>query len=88
MVDWKQAFDRQCHTLGVQSFIKNGVRDSLIPLLISYFQNRKMKVKWNGHTSREYEMNGGGAQGGLPGIRNELFGYCRHRSKHLLSTKT
>ena len=24
-IDWKQAYSRQCHTLGVQSFIKNGV---------------------------------------------------------------
>ena len=41
MVDWKQAFDRQCPRLGVESFIRNGVRKSLIPLLINYFQNRK-----------------------------------------------
>ena len=38
LIDWKQAFDRQCPTLGVQSFVNNGVRGSLIPLLISYFQ--------------------------------------------------
>ena len=72
MVDWSQAFDRQCHTLGVKSFIENGVRDSLIPLMISYFQNRRMKVKWNGCTSTEQDMNGGGAQGGLPGILEYL----------------
>ena len=36
-IDWKQAYSRQCHTLGIESFIKNGVRPSLIPLLISYF---------------------------------------------------
>ena len=24
-VDWKQAYTRQCHTLGIESFIKNGV---------------------------------------------------------------
>ena len=39
LVDWAQAFDRQCPKLGVESFIKNGVRKSLIPLLINYFQN-------------------------------------------------
>ena len=26
MVDWKQAFDRQSHKLGIQSFIENGVK--------------------------------------------------------------
>ena len=39
-IDWKQAYSRQCHTLGVRSFINNGVRPSLIPLLISYFEDR------------------------------------------------
>ena len=72
MVDWSQAFDRQCHTLGVKSFIENGVRESLIPLMISYFENRRMKVKWNGCISTEQNMNGGGAQGGLPGILEYL----------------
>ena len=41
MIDWSKAFDRQCHKLGVQSFIKNRVRRDLIPILISFFQNRK-----------------------------------------------
>ena len=45
MMDWSQALDQQCHTLGVQSFINNDVRDSLIPLMISYLEDRKMKVK-------------------------------------------
>ena len=72
MIDWKQAFDRQCHKLGIQSFINNGVRSSLIPILINYFMNRKMKVKWNGCTSKEKHLNGGGAQGGLLGILEYL----------------
>ena len=45
MVDWSQAFDRQSHKLGVQSFIKNGVQPSLVPILISFFQQRRMVVK-------------------------------------------
>ena len=46
LVDWSQAFDRQCPELAVKSFIENGVRKSLIPVLVNYFQNRKMIVKW------------------------------------------
>ena len=49
LVDWQQAFPRQCPKLGIQSFIKNGLRPSLIPVLINYFQDRKMKVKWHYH---------------------------------------
>ena len=62
-VDWKQAYSRQCHTLGVESFIKNGVRPSLIPLLISYFEDREMRVKWHGKLSKPRKLPGGGAMG-------------------------
>ena len=48
LIDWSKAFPRQCPKLGVQSFIDNGVRPGLIPVLINYFQNRKMCVKWHG----------------------------------------
>ena len=33
LIDWSQAFDRQSHKMGVQSFEKNGVRPALIPIL-------------------------------------------------------
>ena len=72
MIDWSQAFDRQSHTLGVKSFIRNGVRSSLIPILISFFKDRKMKVNWNGETSSTRCLNGGGPQGGLMGILEYL----------------
>ena len=72
MIDWSQAFDRQSHTLGVKSFIRNGVRGSLIPILISFFKNRRMKVKWNGQVSSSRCLNGGGPQGGLMGILEYL----------------
>ena len=68
LVDWKQAFPRQCPKLGVESFIKNGVRPSLIPLLVNYFQGRQMKVKWHGHMSSERDLNGGGPQGSTFGL--------------------
>ena len=63
LIDWNQAFDRQCPKLGVNSFIKNGVRKSLIPVLINYFQDRKMTVKWNGKYSSIRSLPGGGPQG-------------------------
>ena len=68
LVDWKEAFPRQCPKLGVESFLRNGVRPSLIPLLISYFQDRKMKVKWKGKVSSQKDLNGGGPQGSTFGI--------------------
>ena len=38
--DFSKAFDRQDATLAVKSFQDNGVRPSLIPLLISFFERR------------------------------------------------
>ena len=67
LVDWAQAFDRQCPQIGIQSFIENGVRKSVIPVLISYFQNRRMKVKWNNKLSSQRNLPGGGPQGSSVG---------------------
>ena len=68
MIDWSKAFDYQSHILGLQSFIDNGVRPALIPILLSFFQNRAMKVKWNGKISTSRALPGGGPQGGTLGI--------------------
>ena len=62
LVDWSKAFDRQDPKLGVESFIRNGVRPTLIPLLINYFQQRKMIVKWHGISSTTRDLPGGGPQ--------------------------
>ena len=68
MIDWSNAFDRQDPTLAIKKFIQLGVRASLIPLLISYLQDRKMRVKFNGKLSREHSLIGGGPQGTLLGL--------------------
>ena len=68
MIDWNQAFVRQCPILGVKSFQENGVRKSLIPLIISYFQERHQSVKWRGVNTSPRQINGGGPQGATLGI--------------------
>ena len=72
MIDWKSAFPKQCHKLGIESFIQNGVRPSLIPILINYFQNRRMVVKFGNATSQPKTLNGGGPQGATFGILEYL----------------
>ena len=72
LIDWNNAFPRQCPKLGVESFIKNGVRPSLIPVLVNYFQNREMTVKWHGCQSVSRKINGGGPQGATIGILEYL----------------
>ena len=66
-IDWAAAFDRQDPTLAIKRFIEIGVRPALIPILISYLDNRKMKVKFNGEVSEVLTLIGGGPQGTLIG---------------------
>ena len=72
MIDWSSAFVRQCPKLGVESFQKNGVRNSMIPILVSYFQDRNMSVKWRGIITTPRRINGGGPQGATLGILEYL----------------
>ena len=72
LVDWKAAFPRQCPTLGVQSFIKNGVRASLIPVIASFFERRYMRVKWRGKLSSVRYLPGSGPQGSTFGVLEYL----------------
>ena len=66
-LDWSQAFDRQDPTIAIQKFIKLGVRPALIPLLVSYLTDRRMKVKFNGEMTEFLSLIGGGPQGTLLG---------------------
>ena len=66
--DFSKAFDRQNATLAIKSFQDNGVRPSLIPLLISFFEGRKMTVKWHGIKSDLRDLPGGSPQGALLGL--------------------
>ena len=72
LIDWNNAFPRQCPKLGVESFMQNGVRPALIPVLINYFQDREMSVKWHGCRSVPRKVAGGGPQGATLGLLEYL----------------
>ena len=78
-VDWKSADSNQCQKLGVESFSENGVRPSLIPLLINYFQNREMKVKFREEISKPRQQPGSGAQGASLG-NHEFLSQTNHNA--------
>ena len=63
---------RQCPKLGIKSFQRNGVRNTLIPLLVSYFQERYQSVKWRGFNTSPKLINVGGPQGATLGILEYL----------------
>ena len=71
-LDWSKAFDRQDPTLAIKSFQDNGVRPCLIPLLMSFFEGRSMRVKWHGVMSGSKQLPGGGPQGTSLGIWSYL----------------
>ena len=72
LVDWSKAFPRLDSTLWINSFIKNGVRASLIPLISSFFENRSICVKWHGEISSNRPMPAGGSQGSTFGVLGYL----------------
>ena len=71
-IDWNSAFVRQCPKLCIESFQKKGVRNSLIPELISYFQEKYQSVKWRGFNSSPKRINGRGPQRATLGILEYL----------------
>ena len=72
LIDWKQAFPRQCPTLGVQSWVDNKVGSALIPVLTDFFRDRVMTVRWHQVTSSERELSGSGSQGSTLGLLEYL----------------
>ena len=66
-VDWRQAYSRQCHLLGIKSFQQNSIRPALIPLLADYFKDREMQVKWRQRLSQPRKLPGEGAMGATLG---------------------
>ena len=68
LIDWRQAFPRQCPTLVVQSWIDNGVWSVLVPILVDFFQNRVMSVRWHRVTLSERPLSGSGPQGSTLGL--------------------
>ena len=82
LIDWKQAFPRQDPTLGVQSFIDNGVRGTLVPVLVDFFKDRVMSVKWHQTFSSSRNLSGGGPQGATLGLL-EYLSQSNNNSNHV-----
>ena len=53
-------------------FIENGVRPSLIPIITSFFEGRRIIVKWHGHFSSMRTLPRGGPMGSTFGILEYL----------------
>ena len=61
--DWVSAFDKIDPTSLSLKLIQVGIRPAIIPILISYISNRKIKVKFNNSVSSEKDLIGGTPQG-------------------------
>ena len=82
MFDWSQAFGYQSHYHGMKSFISFGVGKSLISLLVNFFTEMEIKVKWNKVFINVLSVTGGGPQGGTAG---SILQYLSHTSNNLNS---
>ena len=83
MIDYAQAYEMQSHTLGVRSFISNGVRNSLVPVLVNFFSDRKIIVKWNGEHSFPRSVAAGSLQGINAGGILEFLSHTAHNLSFL-----
>ena len=61
--DWAAAFDRGDPTKTTTKLIKLKLRDSIVPLVISYISGRSMSVKFNQSESGIYQLCRGFPQG-------------------------
>jgi hypothetical protein len=66
-VDWASAFARGDPTTTITRFIRLELRPSLVPLLVDYFSNRVMTVKFNSAESSVIKLIGGFPEGSLIG---------------------
>ena len=65
LVDFSKAFNRIDHNTIVTILSDLNVPTCALRLVISYLSGRKMVVRYNGSTSHEQDIPGGGPQGGL-----------------------
>ena len=68
LIDWSQAFDRQDSKQIIDSFVSNGLRPTLVPILSNFFKDREMTVKWHGTVSSSRKLPGGCPQGSTFGL--------------------
>ena len=66
----------------IGSNIIHGVRPSLIPLRINYFQGRRCRIKWRGHLSSVRQLPGSGAKGSVIG-NLEYLSQTNNNSDHI-----
>ena len=53
--------------MGVKSFLRNGAKLSLMPIITNDFQGRSCRIKWRGLLSTKRLLPGSGAQGSILG---------------------
>ena len=65
LVDFSKAFNRMDHNILITILSDLNIPTCALRLIISYLSNRKMCVRYQGETSAEKDIPGGGPQGGL-----------------------
>ena len=68
LIDFSKAYNRQCHNRLLTCYSDLGTPSFLLKILHSYLQNRRMRVRHKGETSKTYDLPGSGPQGTNIGI--------------------
>ena len=63
LVDFKKAFNRQSHEILITKLSDLGVPGWLLKLVVAFLEDRRMVVKYDGKSSTEKSLPGGGPQG-------------------------
>ena len=72
-VDFTQGFNRVLHSRIIEILSSMNVPGWLFKIMISYFSNRKLKIRFKNLISKEKELNAGLGQGSLLGLWAFLF---------------
>ena len=65
LVDFSKAFNRMDHNILITILCDLNILTCALRLIMSYLSHRKMCVRYQGATSAEKYIHGGGPQGGL-----------------------
>ena len=64
-LDASKAFDRVCHNTLFKKLERRGIPGYLLRMLVFWYENKKMLVRWGKHLSLPFNVSNGVRQGGI-----------------------
>lgn len=64
-LDASKAFDKVNHTILFKLLMKRNVLNAVIRLLITWYKEQSLRIRWNKNYSEQFEVSNGVRQGGV-----------------------